>query len=98
MSGVTEQAAREGSQGRLTARAPGFTPLRCVARDGRGGFQGTKHFPGREHILEQSLELAARAARSWVDPRWSLELSADASPNERSCLERGQARYRTEVR
>lgn len=35
------------------------------------------NFPARGHSRKQSFELAAWAARLWVDPRWSLELSAD---------------------
>ena len=76
------------------------TPLRSAAWRGVVvvGSGSQELCPERGHSQEQSFELAAGAARSWVDPRWSLELSADASPNERSCLERGQARHRTEVR
>jgi len=98
MSGVEAKAVRSGRDGEPTAGAPALASLRCARPGRRVEFQGTKLFPLGEHRWEQSFELAARAARSWVDPRWSLELRRRANAGERSCLERGQARHRTEVR
>jgi hypothetical protein len=92
MSGAKARAVRGGRDLEPTAGASALAPGRCV------GFQGTKLFPLGEHIGEQSFELAARAARLWVDPRGSLELRRRANAGERSCSERGQARHRTEVR
>jgi len=98
MSGAKARAVRSGTDEEPTAGAAALASLRCALPDRGVGFQGTKLFPLGEHIGEQSFELAARAARSWVDPRGSLELRRRANAGERSCLERGQARHRTEVR
>lgn len=98
MSGVTAERRAAGVIEIAPLTRP--TSLRSAALRGMEVVgSGRKTFcPARGHSREQSFELAAGAARSWVDPRGSLELSADESPNERSCLERGQARHRTEVR
>ena len=98
MNGVQEREERGGWDRDPTAGAPDSTSFHCVARGEGRGFQSRKEFPVGGHSREQSIEWAAGAARSWVDPRWSLELRRRESAGERSCLERGQSRYRTEVR
>ena len=98
MSGAKARAVRAGRDGNPPLTRPVLASLRGARPGRRVGFQGTKLFPLGEHIGEQSFELAARAARLWVDPRGSLELRRRANAGERSCSERGQARHRTEVR
>src|SRR5258705_13386595 len=98
MSGAKARAVRAGRDGEPTAGAPVLASLRCARPGAARWVPGNKLFPLGEHIGEQSFELAARAARLWVDPRGSLELRRRANAGERSCSERGQARHRTEVR
>ena len=99
MSEVLRQTERIGRDGDPTAGAPDFIALRSITRGGGRGFRKKKtNSPARGFQPKQSFELAAGAARSWVDPRGSLEISGRESARELSCLERGQALNRTEVR
>lgn len=98
MSGVTSKAERNHSEWDRTAVAPDSTSLRSWRGAEVVGSSREELCPERGHNREQSFELAAWAARSWVDPRRSLEISGRANARELSCLERGQARHRTEVR
>ena len=100
--GVAAPTERARSKWGLTAAHPTLWPCAstsAVLRRAGATSSRKKETLSREGIQpEQSLELAAWAARSWVDPRWSLELSGRANARERSCLDRGQTRHRTEVR